>query len=272
MGPVPGADDDLEDRLRRAAAIQDRESDERWAIVRDLHDRTDRRTFDAACVLAGSNDLQEQIVGLDILAQVGYAADRPFRDETLPVVLEACDDGRWEVLDSAIAALGHLADVRGLAGVLRHASHPSAEVRLAVAMALPLVAGEWPDPELVAALIRLGEDIDGDVRDWATMGLGVMLEVDSLAIRDALAARLDDPEGDTAGEALLGLALRKDPRVLAPLLAWLDDQPGNLIVEAAAAFGSPEALPALLRLKKEGWETGETRPAVLDEAIKACSK
>jgi HEAT repeat protein len=139
-------------------------------------------------------------------------------------------------------------------------------------MAVPLVGGESPDDGVVAALTRLSEDTDGDLRDWAAMGLGAMLDVDNQAIRDALAARLDDQEGDTAGEALLGLALRKDPSALAPLLAWLDDQPGNLIVEGAAALGSPEALPALLRLKEEGWQTGEARPAVLDEAIEACSE
>jgi HEAT repeat protein len=104
------------------------------------------------------------------------------------------------------------------------------------------------------------------------MGLGSMLEVDSPAIRDALAARLDDQEGDTAGEALLGLARRKDPRALEPLLIWLDDQPGNLIVEAAAALGSPRALAALLRLENEGWEAGDARPSVLDDAIRACSE
>jgi putative transposase len=32
------------------------------------------------------------------------------------------------------------------------------------------------------------------------------------------------------------------------------------------SLGSPEALPALLRLKEEGWQTGEAPPAVLDEA------
>ena len=270
-GPVADADDDLKDLLQRATATTDRESEERWDIVRHLHGKTDRRTFEAASVLARSGDLQQRVLGLDILAQVGYRASRPFADETLPVVLEACDDDRWEVLDSAIAALGHLSDIRGLPAVLRHADHPSEEVRFAVAVALPTVAGELPDDGVIAAMIRLSQDVDGEVRDWATMGLGTRLEVDNPAIRDALAARLDDDEGDTAGEALLGLALRKDSRALAPLLAWLDDQPGNLVVEAAAALGSPEALPALLRLKEEGWEEGDPRPSVLDDAIQACS-
>ena len=46
------ADDDLEDLLQRATAITDRESEERWDIVRHLHGKTDRRTFEAASVLA----------------------------------------------------------------------------------------------------------------------------------------------------------------------------------------------------------------------------
>jgi hypothetical protein len=49
---------------------------------------------------------------------------------------------------------------------------------------------------------------------------------DTDAIRDALAARVDDPDGDTSGEALLGLARRHDPRALPVLLARLDDDPG----------------------------------------------
>jgi HEAT repeat protein len=269
---VANADDDVEELLPLAAAITDRESEERWDIVRHLHERTDLRTFEAASVLAQSHNLQERVLGLDILAQVGYRAGRPFVEETLPVVLEACEDHRWEVLDSAIAALGHLGDIRGVPAVVRHAGHPSEEVRFAVAVALPSVAGDSPGDDVVAALIRLSQDVDGEVRDWATMGLASSLDVDDPVIRDALAARLDDDEGDTAGEALLGLARRKDQRALAPLLAWLDDQPGNLIVEAAAALGSSQALPALLQLKAEGWEKSDPRPSVLDDAIRACSR
>jgi hypothetical protein len=51
----------------------------------------------------------------------------------------------------------------------------------------------------------------------------------------------------------------------------LADDPGTLIVEAAAALGAPEALPALLRLKESGWQQREPLPDVLDAAIHACS-
>ena len=155
---------------------------------------------------------------------------------------------------------------------MRHAGHPSADVRCSVAVAIPGAAGDPPGPRAIEALIALSADPDAETRDWATFGLGSQLEdQDTDAIRDALAARLDDPDGDTAGEALLGLALRRDPRALPALLARLGDDPGNLIVEAAAALGAPEALPALQRLQREGWQLDEPRPSVLDDALRACA-
>jgi HEAT repeat protein len=181
-------------------------------------------------------------------------------------------DRRAEVLCAAITALGHVADPRGLAAVLRHVAHPDDEVRFAVAAALPAVAGDPPADAAVAALIRLSADPDPEIRDWATFGLGSQIEADGTPLRQALAARLGDPERDTAGEALLGLAKRRDPVALPILLSLLEDSPGNLIVEAASALGSPAALPALGRLKAAGWQHDDPRPSVLDDAISACSR
>jgi HEAT repeat protein len=239
--------------------------------VAELHRRTDRPAFEAACRLAGAESSADRELGVDILGQIGYPADRPFLEETLPILTAACADDRTEVLSAAITALGHVGDHRALPSVLRHAGHDCDDMRYRVAVALPAVAGDPPAEEAVAALILLSADPDPQVRDWATFGLGSQLDVDSELVRDALAARLTDEEGDTAGEALLGLARRRDQRALAPLLAWLVDEPGNLIVEAAAELGAIEALPALLRLQHAGWQQDDPRPYVLDDAIQACS-
>jgi HEAT repeat protein len=250
----------------------DCEAAERWEIVSELHRRTDRAAFEAARALACSRQRAERLLGLDILGQIGYPQNRPWTEEALPVLIAACDDPETEVRSSAITALGHVADPRGLAAVLRHADHPDTDVRFAVAVALPAIADDPPAEAAVAALIRLSADADPEIRDWATFGLASQLETDSPPLRQALAARLNDPEGDTAGEALLGLALRHDPLALPALLPRLADDPGNLIVEAAAALGSPAALPALRRLKTDGWQDDDRRPWVLDDAIIACSR
>jgi len=264
--------DDVQPLLRRAAAIADSEDDARWAIIREVQRRTDRAAFDAVCALARSADVRERIVALDVLAQIGYSAGRPFLEETLPVLIDASDHGDADVVAAAVSALGFLWDPRALPAILRQAGHPSANVRYSVAFGIPGAAGDPPSPDAIEALIALSADQDGETRDWATFGLGSQFEgEDTDAIRAALAARLDDPDGDTSGEALLGLARRRDPRALPVLLARLDDDPGNLIVEAAAALGAPEALPALQRLKAEGWELDEPRPSVLDDALRACA-
>jgi len=266
-----GEDEGAVTELLRAATA--RYPEERAAIVAQLHARTDRATFDAACALTRSGSGAERELGLDVLGQFGYPAGRPYLDDTMPVVLACCDDDQPEVLAAAITAVGHLADTRGLPAVLAQVAHPSQEVRFAVAVALPLVAGDPADIAAADALIRLSRDPDPEVRDWATMGLGEPFDADTPQIRDALAERLADTEGDIAGEALLGLAQRKDPRAMAPLLGWLNgDDPGNLIVEAAAALGVAEALPALLRLKAAGWQDDDARPWLLDAAIEACSR
>lgn len=263
--------DDIDQMLRCAAGFSDRDADERWLVVAELHRRTDRPAFEGARRLATADSSSDRVLGLDILGQIGYVADRPFLEETLPILIAACADARTEVLAAAITALGHVSDHRALSSVLRHAGHICHDVRNSVAVALPAVAGDPPAAEAVAGLILLSADADPQVRDWATFGLGSQLDVDGESVRDALAARLLDDEGDTAGEALLGLARRGDRRALAPLLAWLAGDPGNLIVEAAAELGAIEALPALLRLKQAGWQDDEPRPSILDDAIQACS-
>jgi hypothetical protein len=101
--------DDVRPLLRQAAAIADLEDDGRWAIIREVHRRTDRTAFDAVCELARSADIHERVVALDVLAQIGYVADRPFLEETLPMLIDAGDDGD--------------ADVAAAAG-RRHGCHP----------------------------------------------------------------------------------------------------------------------------------------------------
>lgn len=249
------------------------DSDAYWEAVTDLQRRGDRATFEAAVHAVTSSDVRCRVAGIDVLGQLGVKDGHPFLDETLPLVVAATGDPDVMVATAAVTALGHLGDERALAAVLARRSHADADVRRAVAEALAMVAGDPPAEEAVAALVELTVDADPDVRDWATFELGTVLEVDSPAVREALAARLDDDEGDTAGEALVGLAVRGDARAFEPVLHLLQRADcGNLIVEAAVAVSSSALLPALLRLKALGWDVDDPRGHLLDEAIAACSQ
>src|SRR5262249_24072368 len=119
--------------------------------------------------------------------------------------------------------------------------------------------------------IELSEDEDEDVRDWATFGLGTQIDLDTPQIREALAMRLDD-SGEAQGEAMVGLARRKEERVLKPLLealSWAD--PGGLILEAAEEYADPRLYQALLQLKARQTNSEGYYKDYLEAAIKACN-
>ena len=91
----------------------------------------------------------------------------------------------------------------------------------------------------------------GGVRDWATFALGTLAEADAEELRDALAARLDDPDEDTRLEAVHGLAVRGDPRAEAAardLLAAHGDAEGDGVWTRHLLAETASHLEALTRL------------------------
>jgi hypothetical protein len=138
--------------------------------------------------------------------------------------------------------------------VLALASHPDASVRLDATHALYSCAGEPPSQPAIGALIRLSDDADDAVRDWATFGLGTHIDADEEAIRTALAERLEDSLLDVREEASVGLARRGDPRAFEPVRALLEaDEVSALTVEAAGYLADERLLRPLLELG-EWWE------------------
>ncbi|MBE7195403.1 MAG: HEAT repeat domain-containing protein [Gordonia polyisoprenivorans] len=199
-----------------------------------------------------------------VLGQFGFLEGRPFGDRIAPALAaaarrEADAATRAELVD----ALGSAEDWRWVPELLHHASDPHPGVRVAVAASLPLMfAGAPPDDDTIRTLIVLTSDADPDVRDWATMSLGVQTDLDTPEIREALAARLTD-EGDTAFEACVGLARRGDVRALGRVERRLVDpeSPVSLLdLEAAVALADPALTPLLTRLTGEwsGDEDGHT--------------
>lgn len=175
--------------------------------------------------------------------------------ELASILAESSDPG---VVLEAVIALGHAGDQRAADIVLDHVSidHEDAEVRLAIARALPYSfgPGETPPDRIVDAMIALTTDADSTVRDWSCFGLG-QLEARSQPALDALAARLSDPHGDTRCEALWALAHAGDPRAQEHLLQRLarDSAVCELELKAAAELASPALHPSLLALDEE-WE------------------
>jgi HEAT repeat protein len=168
----PGYEDPMR-LLADAAACPDLEDEGRLRSIGRLQRRPDAETFLAVAEAARSADLELRLVAVEVLGQLGYASGRPYREQTLPILLAELDQAEDpRLLQAAITALAHLGDGRALSSLLRHAAHRDAGIRRAVAFALPSIADErYPAPEIEDALVELGKDSDEAVRDWAAFGL-----------------------------------------------------------------------------------------------------
>lgn len=260
----------------------DDDSDERWGMVRELQRRGDGETFEAALLLTQSAVASERALGADVFAQFGYwnpgdASVAPLRRRGAQRLIELCrEDPDSDVVSSAIHGLGQLGDPEGLDAVLEHVGSPDADLREAVAAALPSVRG-WGEASLeaagsqdgqfiVAALLTLTEDDSGDVRNWALFGLGRSLDVDSPEVRDALARHLEDPHEDSQREAMIGLARRRDARAFPFVLAALEGESVPVLaIEAAAHLGDDRLLPSLREL-----DDPESVTDSLHDALRNC--
>jgi HEAT repeat protein len=140
----------------------------RSAVARELHARGERNAFDAALRLCGdSRDFVREIAAFT-LGQLGTPT-YPFRSESIPrLATMAVGDRSFEVRASAVAGLGHLHAAERLDTLLQASHDAESEVRAMAAVSLGRLG---PLPDVVTALDRLLSDPDGEVRDWATLGV-----------------------------------------------------------------------------------------------------
>lgn len=247
------------------AALSEPDEDLAWDAVMALHWRGTREVLDRAAALVAGACALERRVGAEVLGQLGCPA-RTFPDEALPILARMLEtETNADALKAAIIAMSHQDGTEGRRATLTFREHPDPEVRWAVVHALCTRDEPWA----IAGLIELSRDSDPRVRDWSTFGLSAQTDADTPEIRAALAARLDDEDAPTRGEALVGLAQRKDVAV-APLLRerLSRDDPDQFEVEAAGELGDPELLPLLLALRSAEWPGPSW---ALDDAIAACA-
>jgi HEAT repeat protein len=223
------------------------QSDDYGIYVRALHLRSDPSIFERAVSLCSDTDPLVRAVGADVLAQLGTRKgieEYPFADQSAPVLISLLSDSDTRVIASALSALGHLK--RGESTELVNlAKHPSENVRCALAYAL----GGRSDDLACGALVALSGDEDLDTRSWATFGLGTLCERDLPGIREALVSRLSDSDEEVRGEAMLGLAKRRDVRAARAILTELGREDVlSLAIEAAEEMPLSEFLPRLEQL------------------------
>ncbi|MFE3826802.1 ankyrin repeat domain-containing protein [Streptomyces sp. NPDC059092] len=244
-----------EELAERALGCGDPERDDWIEAVAALWRRGDEETFLTCAAWCASDEPLRQAFAADVLARLGAtgegwtggsgagapdmtpeAADggSPFAARAVPLLRELSRQAvEAELIGSVVVALGQHGDPAALPEILRHAAHPEAGVRRRVAVALTgLVPADHQDG--VRARLRLSRDADATVRDRAVLALAA-LEADTYEIREALAARLNEPDPETAARAAWGLAVRRDPRAVAALeRILLDEDPAGRARRTAA--------------------------------------
>ena len=225
------------DELFAQTLAGDYDDETPWAAVYALRRLGTQEIFDKAAKWCESDNPLFRARGADVLAQLGRTIEHPhnnFPEESYAIITELVQREKHQLpLNAAIAAMGHLGNSLAIPLIAGFHAHPDAEIRFTVACAL----GCFPNDSLsVSILLKLMQDTDEDVRDWATFGLGVQGVCDSAAIRDALMERLADCNGDVRQEAMVGLAKRQDQRVLSSVLSALQEPATTQLAVEAACF------------------------------------
>lgn len=219
------------------------ENDTREAIGL-LHFRGGWKEFELGRQLTKSDDPEDRAVGADILAQLGREK-RSFHEESVEILINLLHDPDPRVIHDAAISLGHRNDARAIPPLAELTLHKDPLVRFGVTLGLSC----HDDERAVVGLIQLTRDDDEDVRNWAMFALASQTDMDNPDIREALAAGLQDAEAEIRGEALVGLARRKDARVFTELVtAWQGDDINMLTLEAAEELADPALIPHLMEL------------------------
>ena len=259
-------------------ALQDWGSDESWKAISELQMRGSPEALALVRTLAKSRNWRKRALGLYMASQlrqrqkgVPFGSIEYALKETQELLLAGLHDVCTDVLCAAISGLGHRPHPLALAELIKLSFHPDREIRFEVAVAL----GSYPEADSIDALLRLAKDDSDAVRDWATFGIGSMQEVDDSKVRDLLWANLQDKDEDVRGEALVGLAIRKDERIIPVLLELLDTNCRVFELNASESVASPLLSERLNTIKdavsNENGIDSYWFGCLLD-AIDACSK
>lgn len=279
---------DDEDPLERwVAQLMDEDEELRYQAGHALQ-RLGRPALSRALELARDPRPRMRKMACFVLGQI---VDRPpvageswpeLCPDGVPVLLQLLQsDPDEHVRAAAAAALSHQQVPSTLPALCQAALDPSEQIRFDVAAALGSF-GEWnwEDPEAAAyrdqtreTLLRLMDDPDDDVRDWATFGMHQGSH-DTPEVRARFWKALDDPNPDVRGEAADGLALLGDPNLAVRLEDLLRNDPAisGCYFLAAENLGDPRLLPAVLHAA-ERWqsmgEEGEAPAFFITSAIEA---
>ncbi len=190
-------------------ALDENDVDNYWTIVAEIHSRGCQDVFKNAKEYSKSKDSAKRMLAADVLGQLRNAKRKLFHQESVVILLHLLNDVDDKVVASAAFSLGHRNDVKAINPLLLLIDHKNPSVREGIVTGL----SNHEDKNAINGLIQLSRDSDYDVQNWAVFGLASLCKKDSEKIRSALFIKLQNKDAEIRGEAMIGLAKRKDVRV-----------------------------------------------------------
>jgi len=176
--------------------------------IHAIRKRANTQTLEIVRSMVYSKDHIKRDMAASILSQIAYPS-KSFKGEAVYLLGRLLDDKHKDVITSAIYGFGHRRCTRFANKIASLGNTESLQIKEALSFTL----GWYENQESIYTLIRLMQDENDDVRNWATFSLAQINESNTQTIRDALFHNLSDQVLEIRGEALLGLARRKDERV-----------------------------------------------------------
>ena len=192
--------------------INNKSSKTYWDNISELRSRPTKEVFERALLLTHSKVKKERIIGIDILAQLGFEP-RPFLKQTLKRYFEILENEKdADTIMSLLFAIGHNNEKltgKQISKIVEFKNHKDIGVRQGVVSTLLSVENN----KAITCLIELTNDKCTSIRDWATFGIGTQIEINNPKIIEALWNRVKDSNIETRHEAIVGLAIRNDERI-----------------------------------------------------------
>lgn len=217
-----------------------------WENVRELRKRPNIKVYNKAYKLAKSEIEKEKIIGIYVLAQLGF--DPRFQQaKTVKLYFKLLENEKSpKVISAILSSISHNNEnlsEKQISKLIEFKTHKFVNVRFELTLALSCLENE----NAIKTLIELSNDKDSDTRNWATFGIGTQIENDTEEIRSALWNRVTDKDEITRLEAISGLAKRKDKKIKEVLKTELEyiDEKGSLILESIELFKDKDFIPLL---------------------------
>jgi len=189
-------------------AYHEENNDTYMEYIHVLRLRGNDEVFQLTKRLVYSKDSIYREIATSILSQFGYKT-KLYKGESVYLLSRLLYDNNEDVICNAIYGFGHRKCTRYADKLASFVTSKSLQIKEALSFAL----GGYENQKCINALIVLVQDENYDVRNWSTFSLAQINETNTPSIRDALFKNLSDEKSEVRGEALLGLALRKDERI-----------------------------------------------------------